>query len=672
MSMDLSERAKNLREQIRRHDRLYHVENRPEISDTEYDLLFKELKELEAAHPELVSAESPTQKVGATPLAAFDQHPHRAPMLSLDNAFSLQELRSFHERVLRGLGSEEAFYEAELKFDGLSMSLTYRNGKLAVAATRGDGSVGEVVTHNALVVRGISATLAESLPGEVEIRGEVVMLKSVFDELNQARSAAGQQPFVNPRNAASGGMRQLDAKMTAERKLDFFAYGVGFCETPLGASQSEVLAHLRQLGFNTTPHGVSHATIEQVETFVQEASALRPNLPFGIDGVVIKVDSAAQQARLGETARGPRWAIAYKFAAEQAFTVLRHIFCQVGRTGGITPVADLAPVFVGGVTVSRATLHNYDDLLRKDVREGDTVIVQRAGDVIPEVIGPVLDKRPASAQPPALPTHCPECETPLVQNEGFVALLCPNKDCPAQISAKLIHFASRHAMDIEGLGEKQVTRFLELGLLSDAASIYTLSNRRSELLALDRMGEQSVTNLLASIEATKHRPLDRFIFALGIKLVGVRTARDLAREFGSLDRLKEADFDRLLQIRDVGPTAASEISEWFEDEENQSLLERLLAAGVSPAGVETPEEGPFTGRTVVFTGKLEQFERTKAEKLVESLGGRTASSVSKAVSLVVAGPGAGSKLAKATELGIEVTDEAGFLAMLPEGVSIPE
>jgi len=670
--MDPRARAEELREQIRHHDRLYHVENHPEISDTAYDLLFKELKEIEAAHPELVTPNSPTQRVGATPVAAFDQHAHRVPMLSLDNAFGLEELRAFHERVLRGLGNEEVFYEAELKFDGLSMSLTYRNGQLAVAATRGDGTVGEVVTHNAMVVRGIPVRLAENRPGEVEIRGEVVMLKSVFEELNRTRSAAGQQPFVNPRNAASGGMRQLDAKLTAERKLDFFAYGVGYSENPLGESQSEVLAHLRKLGFKTTPNGVTHASIEQVETFVLEAAAFRPDLPFGIDGVVIKVDSIAQQARLGETARGPRWAIAYKFPAEQAFTLLRRIFCQVGRTGAITPVADLEPVFVGGVTVSRATLHNYDDLLRKDVREGDTVIVQRAGDVIPEVIGPVLDKRPASAQPPALPTHCPECDTRLVQNEGFVALICPNKDCPAQLSAKLIHFASRHAMDIDGLGEKQVIRFLELGLLSDAASIYRLADRSEELLALERMGEQSVANLIASIEATKNRPLDRFIFALGIKLVGARTARDLAREFGTLDKLKQADYEQLLQIRDVGPTAASEISEWFEEEENQALLERLLAAGVAPTDVEAPEGGPFSGKTLVFTGKLEQFERSKAEKLVESLGGRTASSVSKAVTLVVAGPGAGSKLAKATELGVEITDEAGFLAMLPEGVTVPE
>lgn len=671
--MDLRERAETLREQIRHHDRLYHIENSPEISDSEYDRLFRELLELEKNHPELIVADSPTQKVGAAPVATFDQHPHRTPMLSLDNAFGLEELRAFHDRIQRSVGGSAALrYEAELKFDGLSMSLTYRNGKLVVAATRGDGMVGEIVTHNALVVRSIPAQLKENIPGDCEIRGEVLMMKSVFEDLNRARTETGLQPFVNPRNAASGGMRQLDAKMTAERKLDFFAYGVGYCENPFGTSQSTILKKLRDLGFCTSPYGATQATIDQIEDFVQEAARLRHELPFGIDGVVIKVDDLALQAVLGETSRGPRWAIAYKFPAEQAFTVLKRIFCQVGRTGTITPVADLEPVFVGGVTVSRATLHNYEDLLRKDVREGDTVIVQRAGDVIPEVIGPVLDKRPASAVSPSMPSLCPECGTQLVQSVGFVALKCPNNDCPAQLSAKLIHFASRNAMDIEGLGEKQVTRLLELGLLSDAASIYSLANRRNEMLALDRMGEQSVANLLASIEATKRRPLDRFIFALGIKLIGARTARDLAREFGSLDRLKAADYDRLLQIKDVGPTAAAEISEWFEEEENQALLQRLQSAGVEPTEVEAPAEGPFSGKTLVFTGKLERFDRTKAEKLVESLGGKTASSVSKAVTLVIAGPGAGSKLAKATELGIEITDESGFLAMLPEGVSIPE
>jgi DNA ligase (NAD+) len=670
--MDVAARLAELRDVLERHNYRYYVLDSPEISDSEYDALFRELVDLETAHPELRTADSPSLRVGAPPVAGFSPHRHRVPMLSLDNAFGEEELRGFDERVRRGLEvEEEVVYLGELKFDGASLSLTYVDGILHAASTRGDGTSGEEVTPNAKTVRGVPFRLREPLPGTIEVRGEVVMLKTVFEELNLQRTERGEQVFANPRNAAAGGLRQLDSRLTALRRLSFFAYGVGAVELEgrrrLAETQSGVLARLKELGFPVRPEARVLTGFAELWSYVEEARRNRNDLPFGIDGVVLKVDRLDYQEQLGANARGPRWAVAYKYPAEQAFTRLRRIFESVGRTGTINPVADLEPVVVGGVTVSRATLHNYNELRRKDLREGDIVIVQRAGDVIPEVVGPVLDRREGDLPVPPEPTHCPSCGTPVKRIEGQVHLKCPNRACPAQISTKLQHFVGRKMMDIDGLGEKLIERFLELGLLSDVASIYELHRFRDKMVELDRMGEQSVANLLASIEASKHRPLARFLFALGIPEVGERGAVDLVRALGTLDRIRHADYESLVAVEGVGPVTAGEIEQWFADDENKALVDRLLALGVMPIEGAAPEGDLFAGKTFVFTGRLEKFTREEAEEAVQRLGGKASGSVSKNTSFLVAGPGAGSKLAKAESLKVEVLDEDAFLAMLPGG-----
>ncbi|HEY0867342.1 MAG TPA: NAD-dependent DNA ligase LigA, partial [Fimbriimonas sp.] len=630
--------------------------------------------DLEAEHPELISSESPTQRVGAAPVGSFPPHRHIVPMLSLDNAFGEDELRAFDERVRRQIETKAPIeYFAELKFDGASISLTYVDGVLKTAATRGDGTTGEEITANARTVRGIPLRLRSDLPGRLEVRGEVIMLKEVFERLNEERAERGEQVFANPRNAAAGGLRQLDSRMTAKRKLSFFAYGVGIVEVGrrrLADTHGDTLAYLRDLGFAVRSETCACAGIEALLEYVREVQEKRPHLPFGIDGVVVKVNSLDLQEQLGFTARGPRWAIANKFPAEQAFTRLNRIFAQVGRTGNITPVADLEPVSVGGVVVSRATLHNYEDLRRKDVREGDVVIIQRAGDVIPEVVGPVLDKRTDSLAVPEEPSHCPACETRLVRREGEVMLKCPNRQCPAQVKTKFLHFVSRRAMDIEGLGEKLVDRLMDEGILTDLASIYRLKDHRERLIEMERLGETSVDNVLGSIEESKHRDLGRFLFALGIYTVGEKGAQDLARELRTLEAVRRAGYGALLAIPNIGPATAREIEQWFEEEENQRILDELLQLGVAPVEAEGPVSEVFEGKTFVFTGKLERFTREDAERLVARLGGKAAGSVSKQTTYLVAGPGAGSKLDKAEKLKVQVLTEEQFLELLPSDVSI--
>ncbi len=664
--MNSADRAAFLRKQLEEHNYRYYVLDAPSISDTEYDVMFRELVNLETADPSLRTSDSPTQRVGALPIAGFQQNRHAVPMLSLDNAFSTDELRAWDEKNQKSAGRSIS-YLCELKFDGASLSLTYENGLLVTATTRGDGVTGENVTINARTIRGVALRLRGLDAGRIEVRGEVVMLKSVFEQLNEAKRTKGEQLFVNPRNAASGGLRQLDSRLTSERKLNFFAYGVGLTEgLSLPDSQFQTLETIKTWGFPTRSETKLCTSIEEVIAFIDQIGLQRPSLPFGIDGVVIKVDDRQIQDELGSTARGPRWAIAFKFPAEQAFTRLNHISLQVGRTGNVTPVAELEPVFVGGVTVSRATLHNYDDLARRGVREGDWVIVQRAGDVIPEVVGPDLSRRSPESVEPQPPTYCPVCNTPLVRPEGMVFLKCPNsKGCPAQIRTSLEHFVGRKMMDIDGLGEKQIERFLELGYLTDVASIYRLHQHRAELIELDRMGEQSVDNLLVAIEASKTRPLPKLIFALGIPEVGERGGQDLARAFGTLEALRRSHYDDLVSIDGFGPKTASQVELWFDDEDNQRLIDDLLAAGVSPVEAEAPTGDQFAGMTFVFTGKLEKFTREDAEATVMKLGGKAAGSVSAKTSYVVAGPGAGSKLAKAEQLGITVLTEDDYLAMLP-------
>lgn len=663
--------AAELREAVDYHLYRYHVLNAPEISDSEFDRLFRELQDLEQAHPETLTPDSPTLRVGVSPVEGFAQHAHLVPMLSLDNAFDETELCAFDERVRKGLEIDaDPQYFAELKFDGASVSLTYVDGKLTMATTRGDGTTGVSILENARTVRGLPLTTRRPLRGLVEIRGEIVMFKSVFEALNLVRAERGDQVFANPRNAAAGGLRQLDSRLTAERKLNFFAYGLGAVELDGGfeaKSQAEMLAKFSDLGFAVRPEPRVVSGIGALLAFVAEIGEARPSLPFGIDGVVVKVNDLDQQRTLGFTSRGPRWAIAYKYPAEQAFTRLNGIFAQVGRTGTISPVAELEPVQVGGVTVGRATLHNYEDLRRKDVRVGDTVIVQRAGDVIPEVVGPVLDKRPGDAMPPEEPTECPECGTAVKRIEGQVALVCPNKACPAQVLAKLVHFVSRKAMDIDGLGEKLLGRLLDLGNLTDIPSIYRLHERRSELIELEQLGDQSVDNVLAAIEASKSRPLARFLYGLGIRFVGDRGAQDLARALRNLETIRHADYDTLLELPDTGPRTAGEIQEWFGEPENQAMIDELLALGVAPIEAAPSKSDLFAGQTVVFTGKLERFAREDAEAFIAEMGGKAAGSVSKATSFVVAGPGAGSKLAKAEQFGVKVLTEEEFLALLPEG-----
>lgn len=688
--MDPAARAEELRKLIEYHNYRYYVLDAPEIGDTDWDRLLRELQEIEAQHPELKTPDSPTQRVGAPPVSGFPPHRHLLPMLSLDNAFGQDELRAFHDRVTKALGEEPELF-VELKFDGASISLTYVDGLLEVAATRGDGTTGENVTANAKTVRGIPLRLREHLGGTIEVRGEVLMFKDTFLSLNKSRAERGEQVFANPRNAAAGGLRQLDSRLTAGRRLNFWCYGVGYEQVfdpphlarqgsptcapshppgergTLAPTQSETLDRLRELGFAVNQEARVVRGFPQLADYVNSWEGKRPSLPFGIDGIVIKVNRLDQQERLGFTSRGPRWAVAYKFPAEQAFTRLNSIFAQVGRTGTITPVADLEAVFVGGVTVTRATLHNYEDLRRKDVREGDLVIIQRAGDVIPEVVGPVLEKRVGDLPLPVEPTSCPECGTYLIRKAGEVALRCPNKSCPAQVAAKISHFVSRGAMDIEGLGWKTIVRLLELGLLNDLPSIYRLKNRRDELVSLEKMGDLSVDNLISGIEASKTRPMDRFLFGLGIRFVGDRGAYDLATFFGTLEAIRRATYDDLLKVPDIGPRTASEIAEWLEEEENQQLIQDLLGLGVTPGEPERAVSDLFSGQTFVFTGALEKFTREDAETLVMKMGGKAAGSVSKKTSYVVAGPGAGSKLAKAEELKVPVLTEEEFLAKLPEG-----
>ena len=665
-------RASELRQILEHHAYLYYVLDKPEVSDSEYDKWFRELQDLERDHPELATADSPTLRIGGPPVDGLKPHRHAIPMLSLDNSFGHDELRAFDEKIKRFLESEQELeYLCELKFDGASISLTYVDGVLEIGTTRGDGTTGEDVTHNAKTVRGIPLRMRKPLPGRIEVRGEVVMLKAAFEELNLGKAERGEQLFANPRNAAAGGLRQLDSRLTAARKLSFFTYGVGQVDLNEGRrladTQSAVIDRLKELGFASRSESRAVVGIEQVIEFVEEIHRVRPTLPFGIDGVVIKVNSLDLQEQLGFTARGPRWAIAYKFPAEQAFTTLNRIFAQVGRTGVITPVADLEPVQVGGVTVSRATLHNYEDLARKDVREGDVVIVQRAGDVIPEVVGPVLDKRSGDLNVISEPSECPECGTPVFRKVGEVALRCPNRSCPAQIAAKLRHFVGRKMMDIDGLGEKLIDRFLETGMITDLPSIYRLRERREELIGFDRLGELSIDNLLASIEESKTRTLARFLFALGIPSVGEKGGRDISRELRTLDAIRTADYATLMEIPNIGPHTAGEVQEWFEDPDNHRMVDELIELGVAPIEGEEPVSDLFAGQTIVFTGKLERFTREAAEAFVAKMGGKSAGSVSKNTSLVVAGPGAGSKLQKADQLGVKVATEEEFLALLPEG-----
>ena len=676
-----TERAVALRAELERHNHAYYVLDTPSIPDAEYDKLFRELQALEAQYPILLTADSPTQRVGAAPLKAFPPHRHGVPMLSLNNAFEPAEVEAFDQRVRDGLETIAAVdYAVEPKFDGLAISLTYENGLFTCGATRGDGATGEEVTPNLRTLRCLPLRLqGEAWPALIEIRGEVLLFKQAFLELNARQRERGDKEFANPRNAAAGSLRQLDSRITASRPLSFFAYGVG-----AGASQLPIKTHgelmdmLAAWGFPVAEERRIVQGAKGMLAYFGEIGEKRTKLPYDIDGVVYKVNKLAAQAQLGFVSRAPRFAIAHKFPAEEALTVVLGIDVQVGRTGAITPVARLQPVFVGGVTVTNATLHNEDEVRRKDVRIGDTVIVRRAGDVIPEVVAIVPKKRPMRdlfgdepLNPPfAMPITCPECDSAITKGiDEAIARCTGGLFCPAQRKAALTHFAARRAMDIEGLGDKLVDQLVDSGLVHSPADLYGLTVET--LAGLDRMGEKSALNLVTAIEHSKQTTLGRFIFSLGIRNVGEATARDLARHFGQIDGLLAADGEALQRVPDVGPVVAASIAAFFNESHNRQIIERLRAVGVNwPAG-EALDSGPklLAGKTLVLTGTLPTLKRDEAKAMIEAAGGKVSGSVSKKTDFVVAGEEAGSKLEKAQELGVAVLDEAEFIKLLNEGVT---
>lgn len=666
----IRERVEQLREQIRHHNHLYYALDAPEISDAEYDALLRELQELEAEHPDLVTDDSPTQRVGAEPVAAFAAVRHEQPMLSLDNAFSDEELESFDRRIRERLKTDaEIEYAAEPKLDGLAVSLLYEDGTLTRGATRGDGATGEDITRNVRTIGSIPLKLVgRDYPQRLEVRGEVYMTHAGFRQLNAAAEKAGGKTFVNPRNAAAGSLRQLDPKVTAKRPLEFFCYGAGLVEgTELPERHLDVLEQLKAWGQRIYPEVRRVKGLKGCHDYYQEMERRRESLDFDIDGVVFKVDRRDLQEQLGYVSRAPRWAIARKFPAQEANTVLREVEWQVGRTGVLTPVARLEPVFVGGVTVTNATLHNPDEIERKDIRLGDTVVVRRAGDVIPQVVAVVKAKRPRGARRISLPKQCPVCHSDVVRDEGAAALRCSGGlHCPAQRKAGLMHFASRRAMDIDGLGEKLIEQLVDNDMVHDAADLYALT--QDQLAGLDRMAEKSAQNLIRALEQSKEVTLPRFIHALGIPEVGEATAKALAGHFGSLDTLMSADADALQEVPDVGPVVAREIATFFDQKHNREVIDRLRERGVEPPAqaITRRAELPLKGQSWVLTGTLDSMTREEAKERLEALGAKVTGSVSKKTDYVVAGSAAGSKLAKAEQLGIEVLVEQTFIRRLEE------
>lgn len=664
-------RIEELTEQIRHHNRRYYQLDAPEISDAEYDLLMGELQRLEAAFPELALPDSPTRRVGAAPLERFEPFVHPSPMLSLENAFSEAEIRkTMGDRLRRWLGEEQAVdFVTEPKIDGISVNLLYEGGLFIAGSTRGDGAVGENVTPNLRTLPAVPLRLRVDerypAPARLEVRGEVYMDKQAFLLLNQRQEAAGAAPFANPRNAAAGSLRQLDSRVTARRSLSLFCYAIGVNEGPALSSHWQSLDALKAWGFPVNPLAAQAADIETCIAYYHRLSGMRQDLPYEIDGVVIKVNDLALQARLGHVSRHPRWALACKFAAIQARTRIEGIVVQVGRTGVLTPVAVMRPVHVGGVVVSRATLHNQDEIDRKDIRVGDEVVVQRAGDVIPEVVKVILAERPADASPFVMPAACPECGSRIVKLAGEVAHRCIGMACPAQIRERIAHFASRAALDIAGLGDRLVAQLFGKGLVADPADLFTLT--REALLTLERMADKSAANLLSAIAAAKQPPLDRLIFALGIRHVGEQTAKRLAAAFGSLEALAAAPAESLQTLRDVGPEVAQSIVDFFSEPANRRVVDKLRAAGVVPRQSAPPAAAPLAGKTFVFTGTLTRMGRSEAQRLVETLGGSATATVGKATDYVVAGEAAGSKLEKAKKAGIPILDEEAFLNLIKEG-----
>ncbi|PTX48894.1 DNA ligase (NAD+) [Melghirimyces profundicolus] len=666
---EAEKRLKELRDELNEHNYRYHVLDRPVISDAEYDRLMRELIELEEEYPNLVTPDSPSQRIGGEPLPYFEKVRHPVPMLSLDNAFNLEDLREFDRRIRRLTGVETVDYVCELKIDGLAVSIRYEEGLMVRGATRGDGTTGENITQNLKTIRSLPLRLRE--PVTLEVRGEAFMPKKEFERINRQKEERGETLFANPRNAAAGSLRQLDPKLAAERALDIFLYGIGEIHgMPVPPTHTESLDLLTRLGLKVNPNRVTVKGIDDVGDFVDYWREHRLELGFEIDGIVIKVDDLELREKLGTTAKSPRWAIAYKFPAEESVTVLRDIEINVGRTGAVTPTAILDPVTLAGTTVKRASLHNEDIIREKGIMLGDHVIVKKAGDIIPEVVGVLEDHRTGDEKPYQMPTKCPECESRLVRLEGEAALRCINPQCPAQTREGIIHFVSRGAMNIEGLGEKVVTQLFNAGLVRGPADLYDLTEE--DLLPLERMGKKSVENLLSAIEESKGNSVEKLIFGLGIRFVGSKGARILARHFGDIHGVMEADREELEAIDEIGPKMAESIVTYFDKPEVKETIRRLEEAGVNMKykGPSTDNlrvsESPFAGKTVVLTGTLAEMSRKEAAARIEERGGKVTGSISKNTDYLIAGEKAGSKLKKARELGVEVLEENRFLEMLDE------
>jgi len=655
-----------LRKIIEYHNQRYYQQDAPEISDAEYDRFMRELQNLEARFPDDELASSPTQRVGAAPLAKFASFTHPSPMLSLANAFSEEEIIDFDSRLKRLASIDNISYVTEPKLDGLAVNLIYEEGVFTKGATRGDGTVGEDVTQNLKTISSLPLRMKKSeqapIPSFVEIRGEVYMEKYPFEKLNRRRMEEGEEPFANPRNAAAGSLRQLDSKITAHRPLNIFLYGIGNVQGISFTTHWEVLRALSSWGFPVNKLIEQAHDINTCIRYFERITSLRDTLPYDIDGVVIKVDSLALQNRLGNISRNPRWALACKFPAQQETTIVKDIIVQVGRMGTLTPVAVMEPVNVGGVMVSRATLHNEDEVIKKDIRVGDTVIIQRAGDVIPEVVKVIPEKRTGKETKFKMPVKCPECGSEIVRFEGEVAHRCVNISCPAQLKEHIWHFASRGAMDIEGLGEKLSAQLFDAKFISDPADLYFLT--KDKLLGLDRQAEKSAQNLIDSIARSKNPPLDKFIYALGIRHVGERTAKLLAERFGSIENLMAAKIEDLTAVNEIGTEIAASIVEFFHESKNKAVMKKFAKAGVVPQKKEISLNAPLAGKSFVFTGALANLERNDAKDIVENLGGTVQSGVTKKTTYVVAGADPGSKLDKAKSAGIKIISEAEFLKLV--------
>jgi len=659
---DVKKEIERLREAIRHHDHLYYVLDEPKISDREYDALYRKLVDLEKEHPELVTPSSPTQRVGGAPLKAFGVVRHVEPMLSMDNTYSSEEIRDFDRRVKKNLELDRVEYVVELKFDGVSISLTYEDGRWVKGATRGDGKNGDDVSNNLKTIRAIPLLFADKAakaPRSIEVRGEVYMTKKELERLNREKARLGEEPFANPRNAAAGSLKLLDPALVAKRRLNIYIYGAGRYEGIKFDTHMELLEYLKRAGFRINGHHKLCATIDEVIAYCDSWEGKRGSLDYDIDGMVLKVNRLAYHQRLGATAKSPRWAIAYKFPAEKALTEVKEIVVQVGRTGAVTPVAILKPVHLSGTTVSRATLQNFDEIERLDVKIGDKVYVEKSGEIIPKVLSVAKEKRTGREKGFAIPAKCPACGSRLIKDEGGVAFRCDNAACPAQIKERILHFASRDAMDIEGMGDAIVDQLVDKGLVKDYGDIYSI--KFEEVKGLERMAEKSARNLISAIEKSKANSLDRLIYGLGIRHIGERAGQILANRFGSIEALKAQAIEDLTAVEEIGPVMAESIRGFFASGENLKILKKLHAAGLRMSQIiERKAPGKLDGKTIVVTGTLESFSRSEAEALIRRLGGDASSSISSKTDYLVAGLKPGSKLAKAKALGVKVLSEEEF------------